>query len=90
MMQQRKSRECAKARRAANNNYQRLIKTLVGKLEKLHSVYNTRVYLIAERNGRVRECVSVDRTGRPWLRPDQQALVSFPTTLTVAVAVTER
>lgn len=71
-----KSSGCAKARRAANNNYKRLIKTLVGKLEKLHRVYDTRVYLIAERDGRFRECVSVDRTGRPWLRPDQETLVS--------------
>jgi hypothetical protein len=76
VLRQKQSRESARARRAANNNYQRLIKTLVEKLEKLHRVYDTKVYLIAERNGRVRECVSTDRTGRPWLRPDQKALVS--------------
>ncbi|KAF2818058.1 hypothetical protein CC86DRAFT_183005 [Ophiobolus disseminans] len=70
------SLECARARRAANNNYQRLMKTLVRKLEKLYSVYDTKVYLIVERNGRMRECVSVDCTGKPWLRPDQQTLVS--------------
>lgn len=80
VLRQAQSREGARARRAANNNYHRLIKTLVGKLEKLHKVYDTKVYLIAERNGRVRECVSTDHTGRPWLRPDQKALVSCPPT----------
>lgn len=77
-LRQTQSRERAKARQLANNIYQRLIKTLVRKLEKLHKVYDTKVYLIAERNGKVRECVSVDRNGRPWLRPDQKALVSRP------------
>lgn len=80
VLRQAQSRERARTRRAANNNYQRLIKTLIGKLEKLHRVYDTKVYLIAERNGRIRECVSTDRAGRPWLRPDQKALVSRPPT----------
>lgn len=75
ILRQPSSREGAIARRAANNNYHRLIKTLVGKLEKLHRLYDTKVYFIAERNGKVRECVSTDRTGRPWLRPDQKSLV---------------
>ncbi|PZD24190.1 hypothetical protein A1F96_09569 [Pyrenophora tritici-repentis] len=65
----------AKARRAANNNYQRLIKTLYSKLEKLSEVYNADIYFVARRNGRIVECASADVTGRrPWSPPNRAAL----------------
>ncbi|KAI1533266.1 hypothetical protein PtrSN002B_010398, partial [Pyrenophora tritici-repentis] len=65
----------AKARRAANNNYQRLIKTLYSKLEKLSEVYNADIYFVARRNDRIVECASADATGRrPWSPPNRAAL----------------
>jgi hypothetical protein len=67
----------AKARRTANNNYQRMIKTLYSKLRKLGEVYNADIYFVARRNGRIVECASEDATGRrPWSPPDRAALVS--------------
>jgi hypothetical protein len=67
----------AKARRAANNNYLRLIKSLYSKLRKFNEVYNADVYFVARRNGRIVECASADATGRrPWSPPDRAALVS--------------
>jgi hypothetical protein len=66
----------AKARRAANNNYNKLLKTLHKKLAKLEQKYGTRVYLIAQRNGRTNEFASADATGQPWSPPDRKALVS--------------
>jgi hypothetical protein len=66
----------AKARRAANNNYNKLLKTLYTKLEKLHTVYDTKIYLIAQRNGRTNEFASADATGQPWSPPGRKALVS--------------
>jgi hypothetical protein len=67
----------AKARRAANNNYQKLLKTLYTKLEKLHTVYSADIYFIARRNGRINECASADATGRPWSPQNGTALVCF-------------
>jgi hypothetical protein len=67
----------AKARRAANNNYRRQIKTLYSKLKKLNEVYNADIYFVARRNGRIVECASADTVGRrPWSPPDRAALVS--------------
>jgi hypothetical protein len=66
----------ARARRAANNNYQRLMKTLYSKLEKLSEVYDADIYFVARRNGRIVECVSADAADRkPWSPPDRAALV---------------
>jgi hypothetical protein len=66
-----------KARRAANNNYQRMIRTLYSKLRKLGEVYNADIDFVARRNGRIVECASADTTGRrPWSPPDRAALVS--------------
>ena len=68
----------AKARRAENNNYQRLIKTLYSKFRKLNEVYSADIYFVAQRNGRIIECKSADATGRkPWSHPDRDALVSI-------------
>jgi hypothetical protein len=67
----------AKARRAANNNYNKLLKTLHKKLAKLQQEYDTRLYLIAQRNGRTNEFASADATGQPWSPPDRKALVSI-------------
>jgi hypothetical protein len=67
----------AKAKRAANNNYQRLLKTLYTKLEKLQRVYSAEIYFIAIRNGRTSECASADATGRPWSPPTRTALVCY-------------
>lgn len=67
----------AKARRAANNNYRRLMKTLESKLWKLIHVYKAEIHLVARHNGRIVECASADATGRrPWSPPDRAALVS--------------
>jgi hypothetical protein len=68
----------AKARRAANNNYQKLSKTLYEKLTKLCREYDTDIYFLAHRNGRFNGFVSIDNTGQPWLPPDQDTLVSSP------------
>jgi hypothetical protein len=68
----------AKARRAANNNYQKLSKTLYEKLTKLCREYDTDIYFLAHRNGRFNGFVSIDKTGQPWLPPDQDTLVSSP------------
>lgn len=66
----------AKARRAANNNYQKLSKTLYEKLTKLCQEYDTDIYFLAHRNGRFNGFVSRDGTGQPWLPPGQDTLVS--------------
>ena len=55
----------AKARRAANNNYQKLSKTLYEKLAKLCQEYDTDVYFLAHRNGRFNGFVSKNKTGQP-------------------------
>lgn len=70
------SEDRAKARRAENNNYQRVLKTLLAKLARLDKVYNTKVYLLVERNGRICQCASATPAGQAWLPPDQQTLVS--------------
>ncbi|KAF2685710.1 hypothetical protein K458DRAFT_336376 [Lentithecium fluviatile CBS 122367] len=64
----------AKSRRAANNNYQKLSKTLYEKLAKLCLDYDTQVYFLAYRNGRFNGFVSTDATGQPWSPPDQDTL----------------
>lgn len=69
---------CAKSRRAANNNYRKLSKTLYEKLAKLCLEYDTHVYFLAYRNGRFNGFVSTDETGQPWSPPGQEALVSPP------------
>jgi hypothetical protein len=66
----------AKARRAANNNYQKLSKTLYEKLTKLCQEYNTDIYFLAHRNGRFNGFISADKTGQPWSPPGQDTLVS--------------
>jgi len=68
----------AKARRAANNNYQRLMKTLHAKLRKLSDIYSAEIYFVARRGGRIVECASPDATGRrPWSPPNRADLVSI-------------
>ncbi|KAK7177657.1 hypothetical protein PSPO01_16296 [Paraphaeosphaeria sporulosa] len=52
MSSQQQSRISAWSRRAANNNYQKLSKTLCEKLAKLCLDYDTQVYFLAYRNGR--------------------------------------
>lgn len=64
-----------KARRAANNNYLKLSKTLYEKLSKLCREYDTDIYFLAHRNGRFNGFMSKDKTGQPWLPPDQNTLV---------------
>ncbi|PSN58833.1 hypothetical protein BS50DRAFT_580422 [Corynespora cassiicola Philippines] len=64
----------AKARRAANNSYQKLTKTLFRKLAKISQDYDTKVYYLAYRNGRFHVFASVDDEGRPWSPPSQRAL----------------
>jgi hypothetical protein len=66
----------AKSRRAANNNYQKLSKTLYEKLAKLCLEYDTHVYFLAYRNGRMNGFVSTDETGQSWSPPSQETLVS--------------
>ncbi|KAK7177428.1 hypothetical protein PSPO01_16527 [Paraphaeosphaeria sporulosa] len=65
-----------KARRAANNNYQKLSKTLYEKLTKLSLEYDTHIYFLAYRNGRFNGFVSTEETGQPWSPPDRDTLVS--------------
>jgi len=72
----------AKARRAANNNYQKLSKTLCEKLAKLCREYDADIYFLAHRNGRFLGFASADDAGQPWSPPSAEALVrqtSFPT-----------
>lgn len=66
----------ARLRRAANNNYSKLTKTLQTKLDKLASRYDAEVYCLVRRHGRIVEFVSRDDEGKPWSPPDQNALVS--------------
>jgi hypothetical protein len=65
-----------KSRRAANNNYLKLIKTLHEKLAKLCVQYDTRIYFIAYRNGRFNGFASTDNEGQFWSPPGREALVS--------------
>lgn len=65
----------AKARRAANNNYLKLCKTLHEKLAKLCFEYDTQIYLLAYRNGRFKGFVSTDEKGQPWSPPNEETLV---------------
>jgi hypothetical protein len=69
---------CAKARRAANNRYQKLSKTLSKKLAKMSQHYDTKVYYIAYRNGRFHGFASADETGRLWSPPSQSSLLRSP------------
>jgi hypothetical protein len=66
----------AKQRRAANNNYQKLSKTLYEKLTKLSQEYDADIYFLAHRNGRFNGFISADKTGQRWSPPGQDALVS--------------
>jgi hypothetical protein len=68
--------QVAKERRAANNNYGKLLETLNQKLTKLCLEYNTDIYFIAYRNGRFQGFTSIDEAGQPWLPPSPEALVS--------------
>jgi hypothetical protein len=65
----------AKARRAANNNYQKLSKTLCKKLAKLCREYDVDIYFLAHRNGRFLGFTSADDASQPWLPPSAEALV---------------
>jgi hypothetical protein len=65
-----------KERRAANNNYSRLCKTLRRKLEKLCSVYDADIYFMAYRNGRYNGFMTTDDRGQSWSPPDKESLVS--------------
>jgi hypothetical protein len=76
--QQSKVLSHSKARRAANNNYLKLSKTLYEKLAKLCLEYDTKIYFLAYRNGRFNGFVSTDEVGQPWSPPSQEALVSSP------------
>jgi hypothetical protein len=69
---------CAKARRAANNRYQKLSKTLSKKLAKMSQHCEAKVYYIAYRNGRFHGFASADETGRLWSPPSQSCLVCSP------------
>ena len=75
----------AKARRAANNNYQKLSKTLYEKLTKMCRKHDTDIYFLAYRNGRFNGFVSKNKTGQPWLPPDQDTLSISPAGGKVAV-----
>lgn len=55
----------SKARRAANNNYQKLSKTLYEKLAQFYLEYNANIYFLAHRNGRLHGFTSTDETGQP-------------------------
>jgi hypothetical protein len=65
-----------KERRAANNNYSKLCKTLRRKLEKLCSVYDAEIYFVAYRNGRYNGFMTTDDRGQSWSPPDNESLVS--------------
>jgi hypothetical protein len=67
-----------KERRAADNNYSRLSKTLCKKLLKLFRDYDADIYFLAYRNGRYRGFVTTDENGQPWSPPDQNSLVRIP------------
>ncbi|KAF1971140.1 hypothetical protein BU23DRAFT_556165, partial [Bimuria novae-zelandiae CBS 107.79] len=67
----------SRTRRAVNNNYQKLSKTLCEKLAKLCLDYDTHVYFLAYRNGRFNGFVSTDEAGQPWMPPGQEALGKF-------------
>jgi hypothetical protein len=69
---------CAKARRAANNRYQKLSKTLSKKLAKMSQHCEAKVYYIAYRNGRFHGFASADEAGRLWSPPSQSSLVRSP------------
>jgi hypothetical protein len=75
-----------KKRRIANNNYSKLFKTLVNKFTKLCHDYDAKIYFLACRNGRYHGFVSTDDKGQPWSPPSQDALVSFPSLLSVQFA----
>ncbi|KAF1964041.1 hypothetical protein BU23DRAFT_634622 [Bimuria novae-zelandiae CBS 107.79] len=76
MASQQQSRiSASRSRRAANNNYLKLSKTLYEKLAKLCVDYDTEVYFLAYRNGRFNGFVSTDKAGQPWMPPDQEALI---------------
>ncbi|KAK7180567.1 hypothetical protein PSPO01_13446 [Paraphaeosphaeria sporulosa] len=77
MSSQQQPRISASSRRAANNNYQKLSKTLCEKLAKLCLDYDTQVYFLAYRNGRFTGFVSTDTAGQPWMPPDQETLAKF-------------
>ncbi|KAK7177987.1 hypothetical protein PSPO01_15963 [Paraphaeosphaeria sporulosa] len=77
MSSQQQSRIPVSSRRAANNNYQKLSKTLSKKLAKLCLDYDTQVYFLAYRNDRFTGFISTDTAGQPWTPPDQEALVSI-------------
>jgi hypothetical protein len=64
-----------RSRRAANNNYRKLLKTLDEKLAKLSLEYDAQIYFIAYRNGRFNGFVSTDETGQSWSPPTQASLV---------------
>jgi hypothetical protein len=64
-----------KERRAANNNYSRLSKTLCKKFLKLCCDYDAEIYFVAFRNGRYHGFVTTDEKGQPWSPPDYDALV---------------
>ncbi|PVH90285.1 hypothetical protein DM02DRAFT_621097 [Periconia macrospinosa] len=66
-----------RSRRAANNNFQKLTKTLHQKLTKLCLEYDTQVYFLAYRNGRFSGFVSANEAGQPWLPPGQETLVGL-------------
>ncbi|PSN59047.1 hypothetical protein BS50DRAFT_626911 [Corynespora cassiicola Philippines] len=66
-----------KAKRAANNNYQKLSKTLYEKLAKLNKEYGAEIYFIAYRNGRFHGFVSTNGAGQRWSPPGQDILVSI-------------
>jgi hypothetical protein len=70
-----------KKRRAADNNYSRLSKTLCKKLLKLCRDYDADIYFLAFRNGRYRGFVTTDENGQPWSPPDQKSLVRIPSCL---------
>lgn len=66
---------CSKARRAANNNFSKQMKTLDNKLTKLWRDYGTEIYFLAYRNGRFYLFSSKDESSWP---PEPKSLVSPP------------
>jgi hypothetical protein len=63
-----------KARRAANNNFYKQMKTLDKKFAKLQHDYDTDIYFLAYRNGRFHIFTSVDQPSWP---PGPDTLVSL-------------
>ncbi|KAF2182672.1 hypothetical protein K469DRAFT_752116 [Zopfia rhizophila CBS 207.26] len=55
----------SKAKRTANNNFQKRMKTLGGKFSELWQEYDAEIYFLAHRNGRFYTYSSIDKPSWP-------------------------